>query len=70
MSPVIRRFAALVHRIFAYDKNLSAYVNAAIDQAGEMTEMMKTSRAYEADIVAMNSAREMYTKALQLGERS
>jgi flagellar basal-body rod protein FlgC len=41
----------------------------AIDQAGEMTQMMQTSRAYEADIVAMNSAHEMYTKALQLGER-
>lgn len=42
----------------------------AIDQAGEMTQMLQTSRAYEANIVAMNSAHEMYSKALQLGERS
>jgi flagellar basal-body rod protein FlgC len=42
----------------------------AVDQAGEMTQMLQTSRSYEANIVAMSSAREMYTKALQLGERS
>jgi len=42
----------------------------AIDHAGLMTEMIKTSRAYEANIAAINSAREMYSKALQLGERA
>jgi flagellar basal-body rod protein FlgC len=37
-----------------------------VDHAAEMTLMMKTSRAYEANIVAMNTARQMYTKALEL----
>lgn len=34
ISPKIRRFAALIHRVTAYDKSLSSYVDAAIDQAG------------------------------------
>ncbi|MBV8975793.1 MAG: flagellar basal body rod protein FlgC [Alphaproteobacteria bacterium] len=42
----------------------------SIDHAGQMTEMIKTSRAYEANIAAINAAHEMYTKALQLGERA
>jgi len=40
-----------------------------IDQAAEMTMMVKASRVYEANIVAMNSARQMYSKALELGRR-
>jgi flagellar basal-body rod protein FlgC len=40
------------------------------DHAGEMALMVKTSRAYEANIVAMNAARQMYTKALEIGRRS
>jgi flagellar basal-body rod protein FlgC len=39
----------------------------AIDHAGLMTKMIETSRIYEANIVAMSLAREMYTKALELG---
>jgi len=31
--------------------------------------MVKASRVYEANIVAMNSARQMYSKALELGRR-
>ena len=38
-----------------------------IDHAGQMTKMIETSRIYEANIVAMSLAREMYTKALELG---
>ena len=41
-----------------------------IDQAGEMTTMIKTSRAYEANVVAANMARQMYAKALDLGRKS
>jgi flagellar basal-body rod protein FlgC len=41
-----------------------------IDQAAEMTLMIKTARIYEANIVAMNTARQMYSKALELGRRS
>ncbi len=40
------------------------------DHAGEMTLMVKTARAYEANIVAMNAARQMYLKAMDLGKRS
>lgn len=39
------------------------------DHAAEMTLMVKTSRAYEANIVALNSARQMYAKALEIGRR-
>ena len=40
-----------------------------LDHAGEMTLMVQTARAYEANIVAMNAARTMYAKALELGKR-
>ena len=42
----------------------------AIDHAEEMTLMIKTARAYEANIVAMGMAHEMYAKALEIGRRS
>ena len=41
-----------------------------IDRAGEMTLMIQTSRAYEADLVALNLAHQMYSKALDLGRQS
>jgi flagellar basal-body rod protein FlgC len=41
-----------------------------LDQATEMTLMVKTARAYEANMVAMNAARQMYVKALDLGRKS
>lgn len=40
------------------------------DHAAEMALMVKTARAYEANIVAMNAARQMYSKAMDLGKRS
>ncbi len=40
----------------------------AINMADEMTQMIKTARAYESNIVAMNLARQMYSKALDLGK--
>jgi flagellar basal-body rod protein FlgC len=40
------------------------------DHAAEMALMVKTSRSYEANIVAMNAARQMYAKALDIGRRS
>ncbi|KSB91861.1 hypothetical protein AS593_07500 [Caulobacter vibrioides] len=40
------------------------------DHAAEMTLMVKTARAYEANIVAMNAARQMYVKAMELGKRA
>jgi flagellar basal-body rod protein FlgC len=42
----------------------------SIDHAGQMLDMVKTSRAYEANMVAMNAARQMYSKALDLGRHS
>ncbi|WP_034158877.1 flagellar basal body rod protein FlgC [Sphingomonas sp. ERG5] len=41
-----------------------------IDHAGEMTLLIKTSRAYEANLTAMNIAHQMYSRALELGQRS
>lgn len=40
-----------------------------IDRASEMTLMIQTSRAYEANLVALNLAHQMYTKALELGRQ-
>lgn len=40
-----------------------------VDHASEMTLMVRTTRAYEANIVAMNAARQMYGKALDIGGR-
>lgn len=40
------------------------------DHAAEMALMVKTTRAYEANVVALNAARQMYGNALQIGRRS
>lgn len=40
-----------------------------VDHAAEMTLLVKTARAYEANIVALNTARQMYVKAMDLGKR-
>jgi flagellar basal-body rod protein FlgC len=40
-----------------------------IDHSGEMTLMVRTARIYEANLVAMNIARQMYAKALELGRQ-
>lgn len=53
------------------DADASGYVSyPAIDQVGEMTSLMQTARVYEANVVAMNAARQMYAKALEIGKRS
>lgn len=41
----------------------------SLDHAGEMALMMQTARAYEANLVALNSGRQMYAKALEIGRR-
>ena len=41
-----------------------------VDHAGEMTLMIRTSRAYEANLTAMSIAHQMYSKALEMGRRS
>lgn len=41
-----------------------------IDHAEQMMLLIKTSRAYEANVIAMNTARTMYSKALEIGRRS
>ena len=41
-----------------------------IDHAGEMTLLLRTSRAYEANLVAVSIAHQMYSRALELGRRS
>jgi flagellar basal-body rod protein FlgC len=39
------------------------------DHAAEMALMIKTSRSYEANVVALNTARQMYARALDIGKR-
>lgn len=41
-----------------------------IDQAQEMTLMIRTSRTYEANLTALGIARQMFMKALDLGHGS
>lgn len=40
----------------------------AIDHAGEMTLMIRTARAYEANLTALATAQQMYARALELGK--
>lgn len=41
-----------------------------VDHASEMTLMIRASRAYEANLAAANMAREMYSRALDIGRQS
>lgn len=41
-----------------------------IDHAGEMTLLIRTSRAYEANLTAMSIAQQMYSRALDLGKQA
>jgi flagellar basal-body rod protein FlgC len=57
-----------VHEPGNPNADVDGYVTyPAVDHAAEMTLMVTTSRAYEANVVAMNTARQMYMKALELG---
>lgn len=40
-----------------------------LDHAGEMTLLVQTARAYEANLVALNAGHQMYAKALEIGRR-
>ena len=42
----------------------------AVSQAEEMALMVKTTRAYEANLVALAAAQQMYSSALQVGRNS
>lgn len=42
----------------------------ALDHAGEMALLIKTSRGYEANLTALNIAHQMYSRALDLGRQS
>lgn len=42
----------------------------AISQAEEMSLMIKTTRSYEANLVALAAAQQMYSSALQVGRQS
>ncbi|KQM77678.1 hypothetical protein ASE70_07275 [Sphingomonas sp. Leaf22] len=41
-----------------------------IDQAGEMALMIRTARAYEANLTAMSIAHQLYARALDLGKQA
>ncbi len=40
---------------------------ADVDHAGEMTRMIKTSRAYEANLTSFSIAQQMYQSAINMG---
>lgn len=42
----------------------------AVSQAEEMSLMIKTTRSYEANLVAMAAAQQMYSSALQVGRQA
>lgn len=42
----------------------------SISQAEEMSLMIKTTRSYEANLVALAAAQQMYSSALQIGRQS
>ena len=42
----------------------------AVSQAEEMSLMIKTTRAYEANLVAFAAAQQMYSSALQVGRQA
>lgn len=44
--------------------------HANVDHASEMTLMIKTARTYEANLVAISIAQDMYSRALDFGGRS
>jgi flagellar basal-body rod protein FlgC len=61
----------LVHEPGNPNADANGYVAyPAVDHVEQMTTMIKTTHAYDANIVAMNAAREMYSKALDLGRHS
>jgi flagellar basal-body rod protein FlgC len=63
--------ARRVHEPGNPNADADGYVSyPGVDHAAEMTLMVVTSRAYEANVVAMNTARQMYLKALDLGKGS
>lgn len=41
-----------------------------IDHASEMTLLIRTSRAYEANLTAMSIAQQMYSRAAELGKQA
>ena len=51
--------------------SLDGYIDyPGFDHAAEMALMIKTSRSYEANIIALNAGRQMYAKALDIGRRN
>ncbi|MHA7963025.1 flagellar basal body rod protein FlgC [Paenibacillus sp. CAU 1782] len=52
------------------DADANGYVNMPnVDVAKEMVDMIAASRAYEANITALNATKTMFVKALEIGKR-
>lgn len=61
----------LVHEPGHPDANAKGFVAyPAIDTTAEMVQLMTAVRAYEANVVAMNAAKSMALKALDIGRGS
>ncbi|WP_425999068.1 flagellar basal body rod protein FlgC [Caulobacter sp. DWR1-3-2b1] len=60
-----------VHEPGHPDADAGGFVSyPGFDHAAEMTLLVKTARVYEANLVALNVGRQIYSKALDLGKRS
>ncbi|MCK8823557.1 flagellar basal body rod protein FlgC [Fuchsiella alkaliacetigena] len=58
----------LVHNPEHPDADESGYVEKPnIDIASEMVDMISASRAYEANVTAVNSSKQMFNSALEIG---
>jgi len=50
------------------DANAEGYVEKPnVDVVTEMVDMISASRAYEANVTAINASKQMYMKALEIG---
>ena len=59
-----------VHEPSHPDADAQGYVTyPGLDHAGEMALLVQTARSYEANLVALNAGRQMYSKALEIGRR-
>lgn len=70
VEPVAGGGARRVHEPGHPDADADGFVTYPdMDHAAQMTLLIKTSRAYEANLTAMSIAQQMYTRAAEMGRQ-
>lgn len=70
LTPIMHD-ARRVHEPGHPDADAEGYVSyPGMDHASEMTLLIQTSRAYEANLTAMSIALQMYSRAAELGKQA